>query len=163
MSSLPPHGLFLMSLWFIWLSRWIPRRCWDISHCEWDKPRESMLTRSVSTRKLWNQYHLNPNPFSHHDRFFLCPQMPWKHSCVASTLELSWQCSYFSGGWWCWWPCIELVVLLAWCCGTRKECPKCHPSTMQAALAALSAAWPSSTGCRTLTRAVFLWTTARTS
>lgn len=120
----------------------------------WDKPSESMLTRTVSTRQLWNQYHLNPDPFSPPDRFFLCPQMPWKHSCcgfcpwaVMTVQLLLWR----------------LMMLVAWCCGTRKERLKCHPSTVQAALAALSAAWPSSTGCRTLTRAVFLWPTTRTS
>ena len=67
----------------------------DISFAvSWDKPSECMLTRTVSTRKLWNQYHLNPNSFSSHDRLFLVSLnasetfMLWPSSLSFMTVQL---------------------------------------------------------------------------
>lgn len=111
----------------------------------WNKSSESLLTRAVDTRKLWNQYHLNPNPFSPHDRLFLVPLNSWKHLCCGLQPWAVVIVQFFP------W---KLVMLAAWWCGMLMKGLKSYPSTMEAALA-LSAAWPFSIGCRSLTREAF--------
>lgn len=151
-----------MSPWFIWLSRWIPQQCWCIIHHELAISPVNPCLQVLSVQGnfdikvfgIWNQYHLNSNPFFPHDGFYLCPQVPWKHLCcglhpwAVMTVQLF---------------LCKLAMLAALCCGMLMKDLKSHPSTMQVVLAALSAAWSCSISCSTLTRAVFLWKTGGTS
>lgn len=72
MSSLPLQGLFFMSPWFIWLSRWILQLYWH--HAPWagNKPSESTLTRAVSTGETLKSIPFELKSVSPHDNYSWC-------------------------------------------------------------------------------------------